>query len=75
MASTVTVTGIIGPAQAVSAQVFNNVTYFTFNSPSEILELSYDNGEGRRITQISIAAAATLTLTTSGSDYTLTVAN
>ena len=73
MPGTATITGVVGPAQAVTAQVFNNLTFFSIVTADEILTLNYDNGFGPQIAQISIGAATTITCTVSGSTYTLTV--
>lgn len=72
MSTTATVTGVAGPGQAVTAQVFLNVANFKFyTNGSEILELEFS--DGRATLQISIAAATTITCTVSGSNYVLTV--
>lgn len=68
MASTLTVTGVVGPALAVTAQVFTGVKSFLIDTQKEILTVVTD-----RISDISIAAATTITVTVSGSDYTVTI--
>lgn len=72
MAGTATVTGTVGPGRAITAQVFTDVSKFEIDTNTEMLYLTY--GGGKRI-EISIAAAATITCTVSGSTYTLTIAN
>jgi len=72
MASTVTVVGRIGPALTLPSKVFSDVKSFTFEDGSEILTIvTTDN----KVYQIEIAAAVTITLTVSGTSYTLTIAN
>lgn len=73
MPGTATVTGVIGPAQAVTASVFSNLKFFSITTASEILEMVYDNGDGEKTIQVSIGAATTITCTVSGSTYTLTI--
>jgi hypothetical protein len=73
MPGTATITGIVGPAQAVTASVFNNLSWFALDTANEVLDLIYNNGSGNIRTQISVAAATTWTLTVSGNTYTLTV--
>lgn len=75
MASTATITGVVGPARAMTAQVLSNVTFFSIDTNNEILDIAYDNGSGPQRRQISIAAAATITITVSGNAYTITIAN
>lgn len=72
MPATVTVTGVIGPAKTLTATVFTGVATFAFNTVGgEILTLTFSNG--RPPVDISIAAATTITVTVSGSDYTVSV--
>lgn len=76
MASTVTVTGVTGPAIAVTAQVFTNVaTWGVINSTAagtqELLQLTFTDGRGPLY--ISIAAATTMTVTISGANYTVSI--
>jgi len=73
MASTATVTGVVGPARAVTAQVFNNVKFFSVDTITKILELVYDNGSGEQRLQIDIGAQTTITCTVSSGSYTLTI--
>jgi len=72
MPSTVTVTGTIGPGNSFTSAVYSNVESFQFVDGKELLIIKQTDG---KITTVSIVSAATLTLTVSGSSYTLTVAN
>jgi hypothetical protein len=74
MPGTATVTGVIGPGRAITAQVYNNVSFFSLVTKDEILHIEYDNGMGKQIAQIDVGAQTTWTLTVTGSTYTLTVA-
>lgn len=69
MASTVTVTGVVGPAQALTAGVFTNVEWFHVDTASAVLSLK-SNG---RILDVSIVAQNTFTVTKSGNTFTVTV--
>jgi len=71
MAATVTVTGTTGPGKALTAQVFTDVESFTFVNGKELLVL---NRAGGVTTYIDISTQTTITLTVSGTLYTLTVA-
>lgn len=72
MPATVTVTGVIGPAITVAATVFTGVATFGIESVGkEILTLTFS--DGRPPVQISIAAATTITVTVSGSAYTVSI--
>lgn len=71
MPATVTATGKIGPGLTVTAMVFDDVESFTFVNGQELLIL---NRAGGVVTTIDISAQGTITLTVSGSTYTLEVA-
>jgi hypothetical protein len=71
MASTVTVTGTAGPGLTVSAVTFTGVTSFSIDTDSEMLTVVTNSVTK----QVSIAAAATILVTVSGSNYTVTIAN
>lgn len=73
MASTATITGKVGPAVALTAKVFNNVTFFSIDSLNELLDIMYNNGDGAQRLQIDIGADTTITCTVSGNNYTLTI--
>jgi hypothetical protein len=75
MPGTATVTGVIGPGRAITAQVFQNVSFFSLVTKDEILHIEHDSGMGKQIAQIDVSAGVTWTLTVSGNTYTLTVAN
>lgn len=70
MAATVTVTGTAGPGVTVTAAVFTNVSSFSIDCASNMLSFTVAGG---LVKQISIAAAATITATKSGSVYTLAI--
>ena len=69
MASTVTVTGSIGPNVTLTSKVFSNVTSFKVDPVLGLLEINQSNV----ITAIAIGAATTMTVTISGTDYTVTI--
>jgi hypothetical protein len=70
MSSTVTVTGVIGPAQAVTAQVFQNVTSFDIDCTNQLVKINQGTNP---TTIISITGKSTLTLTQSNNNYTLSI--
>ena len=73
MPATMTVTGTSGAGQALTSAVFSNITSFKIDTSSEMLELVDNNG---KVTNISIAAAATMTVTiTAPNTYAVTIAN
>ena len=69
MSATATVTGVAGPAQTVSAQVFTNVSQVSFDCVNDIISLTIND----YVTQIAITSATTITATKSGSTYTFTI--
>ena len=72
MPATVTVTGVVGPALALTASVFSNVATFTVNCyNAEVLTLTFSDGRGP--VDIAIDSATTITCTVSGQNYTLTI--
>jgi len=73
MPSTATVTGKVGPDRTMTAQVFNNVTFFSISTDKELLEIDYTDANGPRKSQVDIAAATTILCTVSGANYTLTI--
>lgn len=73
MPSTATITGKVGPGSTITAQVYNNVTFFSIDTNNEILEIAYTDANGPRRVQIDIAADTTITCTVSGSTYTLSI--
>lgn len=73
MPSTATITGKVGPAAALTAIVFSNVTFFSIDTVNEVLDIMYNNGDGARRTQIDIGADTTILCTVSGANYTLTI--
>lgn len=68
--STVTVTGVCGPAKALTAQLFTDVRSFAIATDAEMLTIV----TGSRVLDVSIAAATTITVTVDGSNYTVTIA-
>ena len=73
MPSVATITGKVGPGATITAQVFNNVTFFSIDCPNEVLEIVYTDANGPRRSQIDIGADTTITCTVSGNNYTLTI--
>ena len=73
MPSTATITGKVGPGATITAQVFNNVTFFSIKTAEETLEIDYTDANGPRKAQVDIAAATTILCTVSGANYTLTI--
>lgn len=69
MAGTLTVTGVVGPAQALTAAVFTDCTSLQFDMETNVITF-VQNGVTR---QVAITAATTITATKSGSTYTFTI--
>ena len=69
MASTVTVTGKIGPATTVTSLALTGVTQFTVDTDKNILTVVHD----AVTTQFEVASATTVTSTKSGTTWTLTI--
>ena len=72
MASTFTIDGAAGPGIEFQAQVFNNVEKFEMDPGKQLLYLTVENGAVR---SIDISTAATITVTVSGRNYTVTIAD
>ena len=70
MAATVTLTGTAGPQLTVAAAVFTEVNSILIDTNQNLITL-YKSGQ--IIQPISVAAAATVTATKSGSNWTLTI--
>ncbi len=70
--ATITVTGVSGAGQALTAAVFSDVTEFTFDPVNAMLRFT---GEDGIVQNIAITAATTVTVTLSGAngDYTVVV--
>jgi hypothetical protein len=70
--ATVTATGTVGAGNTLTAGVFLNIAAFTFNAVTSMLTLVDVND---KVTDISIAAATTVTVTLSAAagNYTVTV--
>lgn len=74
MASKVTVTGKVGPGNTVTALVVNDVTYFGIDTKNEILRVvAGGNDPSAKGQEFDIGAATTITVTVSGTDYTVVV--
>ena len=72
MALTATLTGTIGLATTLSAQVFTGVKDFHIYSTTNMLQLDYvESGKGP--TFVSVNAATTVTATKSGTTWTVTI--
>lgn len=69
MAGTLTVTGVIGPGNSLTAAVYTGITFYHIDTVNN--EISFD--QGIRTVHVSITAATTITATKSGSTYTLTI--
>jgi hypothetical protein len=67
-----TVTGTMGPGQAITSGSFTNIASMRFNAASAMLQLVDVND---KVTDISIAAATTVTVTLSAAagNYTVVV--
>lgn len=67
-----TVTGTMGPGNAITAGSFTNIATIKFNAVTAMLELVDVND---KVIEISIAAATTVTVTLSAAagNYTVTV--
>jgi hypothetical protein len=70
--STVTATGKVGPGNSVTSLVYNNVKEFSIRCDDEMLFVRTSDGV---VHEEEIASAATITVTVSGSTYTVDVAN
>lgn len=67
----ITVTGVIGPGNSLSAYVIKGVTKFQLDPINEVL--TYNQGD--TVNQISIGAATTITVTVSAAhgNYTVSI--
>ncbi len=70
--ATVTVTGTAGPGNALTAAVFTDIASFTLNPVTAMLTMVDTND---KVTDVSIAAATTITvvLSAAAGNYTVTV--
>lgn len=71
MAGTLTITGVTGPADTLSAVVYTNVLYYHIDCVNNIVSFRRE-GETQDA-YITVVAAATVTATKSGSTWTLTI--
>lgn len=69
MPSQLTYTGSIGPGQALTSQVFTDVTDLTFDLIGKMLFVSW--GVPNVTAQLSLAANATVSWTISGNNHTI----
>ena len=71
MPATVTITGTAGPARAVTATVFSNVSSFLIDADKNMVTLYL--ADGTTVPPISVAAATTVTATKAGNLWTLVI--
>lgn len=71
MAATVTLTGKVGPAITMTAQIFSNVISFTVDCVNNVIALTQTGTA--RITHVDINAQSTVTATKSGAVWTLSI--
>lgn len=69
MSATLTLTGVVGPGDALTAGVFTGVTSFTVDCVNNLITF-VQNAVTR---EVAITSATTITATKSGSTYTLTI--
>jgi hypothetical protein len=81
MGATVTVTGDVGPGQAVSALVLQNCSQVNFKTENAdgkgeaLLEVYYKTNDGKPLVQqFDIKDQNTVTVTKSGTTWTFTIA-
>lgn len=71
---TFTVTGTAGPGNALTAQVFNNVTSFAIDISKQMLTLEGgDAGPNPKYIAISAATTITVTLAAAAGNYTVVI--
>lgn len=68
-ASQITVTGTVGPGQALTAGVFTNVSYWSVDCASGVLTFQ-SNG---KTYNVYIGAQTTFTVTMSGTNFTVAI--
>ncbi len=71
MPGTVTITGTAGAGLTVAATVFTDVREVNIEFNKNLVTLFMN--DGRTISPISVAAAATVTATKSGNNWTITI--
>lgn len=69
MAATLTLTGVVGPGNALTAGVFTGVSEFSINANQNMIYFVQD-GVHR---EVSVNAAATVTATKAANVWTLTI--
>ena len=72
MSSTVTLDGANGPGNTFQALAITGVNSIKFNPDPQTLELAVENGV---VQMYDISTAATITITVSGRNYTVTIAD
>jgi len=70
MAATITLTGKAGAGVTLTAAVFTGITSFTIDTVNNVITMVQGSVT---IPAISVASAATVTATKSGSTWTLTI--
>lgn len=71
LTATVTITGVVGPGDSVSATKLTSVTSWNVDCINNTLTVFYGNNQ---VQAFDISAETTLTWTVSGNTYTLTIA-
>ena len=71
MAATLTVTGVTGPGDSLSAVVYTNVLWFRVDADLNILSFQKDGMLST--TYITVNSASTVTATKSGTTWALTI--
>lgn len=75
MSGTVTITGDIGPGQAVSGLVLNNVSRVNIDMENTVVEVFYQTTGGQpMIQQFDVQDQNTVTVTKSGRTWAITIA-
>lgn len=70
MSSTLTYTGLTGPASALTATVYKDVRNLTFDPEHGILKVTYGSG---KVADLDLQARSTITITISSGVITATV--
>jgi hypothetical protein len=70
--ASVTVDGTMGPGLSMSDKTFSNIKSFEVDNQTYMLRLVDVND---KVTNVSIASAATMTVTISGGNYTVDIDN
>jgi hypothetical protein len=70
--SQLTITGKIGPAQALTSKVFTNISGFFINMAGAVIELVQTDNPARIFVDINAATVMTVTLVSS-TNYTIVI--